>query len=58
MYPRVSAFKLMDIRQDKTENKPKKILLTTGIALVIANMVRAGVFLSTGFMAQELGPEP
>lgn len=29
----------------------------SGIGLVIANMVGAGVFLSTGFMAQSLGPE-
>jgi len=31
-------------------------LLFTGIGLVIANMIGAGVFLSTGFMAQDLGP--
>ncbi len=30
--------------------------LKSGIGLVIANMVGAGVFLSTGFMAQSLGP--
>lgn len=31
--------------------------LVSGIGLVIANMVGAGVFLSTGFMAQDLGPK-
>ncbi|MBL8949971.1 MAG: amino acid permease [Myxococcaceae bacterium] len=30
--------------------------LKSGIGLVIANMVGAGVFLSSGFMAQDLGP--
>lgn len=30
--------------------------LKSGIGLVVANMVGAGVFLSTGFMAQRLGP--
>lgn len=30
--------------------------LWSGVGLVIANMVGAGVFLSTGFMAQNLGP--
>lgn len=30
--------------------------LSTGIGLVIANMIGAGVFLSAGFMAQDLGP--
>ncbi len=30
--------------------------LPTGIGLVIANMIGAGVFLSAGFMAQDLGP--
>ncbi len=30
--------------------------LTTGAGLVIANMIGAGVFLSAGFMAQEMGP--
>jgi APA family basic amino acid/polyamine antiporter len=30
--------------------------LKSGIGLVIANMVGAGVFLSTGFMAQSLSP--
>jgi APA family basic amino acid/polyamine antiporter len=35
---------------------PKKLRLFTGIGLVIANMIGAGVFLSAGFMAQDLGP--
>jgi APA family basic amino acid/polyamine antiporter len=30
--------------------------LWSGVGLVVANMVGAGVFLSTGFMAQSLGP--
>jgi APA family basic amino acid/polyamine antiporter len=29
---------------------------SSGVGLVIANMIGAGVFLSTGFMAQDLGP--
>lgn len=32
-------------------------MLFTGIGLVIANMIGAGVFLSAGFMAQDLGPK-
>ncbi|MBX7115502.1 MAG: APC family permease [Myxococcaceae bacterium] len=32
--------------------------LKSGMGLVIANMVGAGVFLSSGFMAQELAPGP
>ncbi|TFH28198.1 MAG: amino acid permease [Myxococcales bacterium] len=35
-----------------------KLGLASGIGLVIANMVGAGVFLSAGFMAQDLGPGP
>ena len=30
--------------------------LRSGIGLVISNMVGAGVFLSAGFMAQDMGP--
>jgi basic amino acid/polyamine antiporter, APA family len=30
--------------------------LWSGVGLVVANMIGAGVFLSTGFMAQDLGP--
>lgn len=37
-------------------SRPKKLFLFTGIGLVIANMIGAGVFLSAGFMAQDLGP--
>jgi len=33
-----------------------KLGLRSGIGLVAANMIGAGVFLSTGFMAQEMGP--
>lgn len=29
----------------------------SGLGLVVANMIGSGVFLATGFMAQELGPE-
>jgi len=32
--------------------------LWPGVGLVVANMIGAGVLLSTGFMAQELGPGP
>jgi APA family basic amino acid/polyamine antiporter len=32
--------------------------LGSGIGLVVANMVGAGVFLSAGFMAQDMGPGP
>lgn len=35
---------------------PRALGLKSGIGLVIANMVGAGVFLSTGFMAQSLTP--
>lgn len=35
---------------------PHALGLKSGIGLVIANMVGAGVFLSTGFMAQSLSP--
>jgi len=34
----------------------KSLGLWSGIGLVVANMIGAGVFLSTGFMAQDLGP--
>lgn len=32
--------------------------LASGVGLVVANMVGAGVFLSAGFMAQDMGPGP
>jgi APA family basic amino acid/polyamine antiporter len=35
-----------------------KLGFGSGIGLVVANMVGAGVFLSAGFMAQDLGPGP
>lgn len=35
-----------------------KLGFASGIGLVVANMVGAGVFLSAGFMAQDLGPGP
>lgn len=35
---------------------PPKLGLWSGIGLVVANMVGGGVFLSAGFMAQNLGP--
>lgn len=40
--------------------RPSRPLLgrKSGLGLVISNMVGAGVFLSTGFMAQEMGPAP
>lgn len=37
-------------------SSPRSLGLKSGIGLVVANMVGAGVFLSTGFMAQSLGP--
>ena len=33
-----------------------KLSRTTGVGLVMANMIGAGVFLSCGFMIQDLGP--
>ena len=39
------------------EQAPKGWLsLPAGIGLIMANMIGAGVFLSTGFMAQDMGP--
>jgi APA family basic amino acid/polyamine antiporter len=35
-----------------------KLGFGSGVGLVVANMVGAGVFLSAGFMAQDLGPRP
>jgi APA family basic amino acid/polyamine antiporter len=37
--------------------KDHRMGLFTGMGMVIANMIGAGVFLSTGFMAQELTPK-
>ncbi len=37
--------------------KDRKMGLFTGMGMVVANMIGAGVFLSTGFMAQELTPK-
>ena len=38
-------------------SEPRRILgLGSGVGLVVANMVGAGVFLSAGFMAQDMGP--
>ncbi len=39
-------------------NASPKLGFGSGIGLVVANMVGAGVFLSAGFMAQDLGPGP
>ncbi len=40
----------------ESTEQPKRVLgLGSGIGLVIANMVGAGVFLSTGYMAQNMG---
>jgi APA family basic amino acid/polyamine antiporter len=38
--------------------KQRTLTTRTGVGLVIANMIGAGVLLSTGFMAQEMGPFP
>src|SRR2546426_7528229 len=36
---------------------PRRILgLGSGVGIVAANMIGAGVFLSAGFMAQDMGP--
>jgi APA family basic amino acid/polyamine antiporter len=40
------------------ENVEKHLGLKSGIGLVVANMVGAGVFVSAGFMAQDLAPGP
>ena len=37
---------------------PPKLHLASGVGLVAANMIGAGVFLSAGFMAQDMGPGP
>ncbi len=37
--------------------KDHRLGLFSGIGMVVANMIGAGVFLSTGFMAQELSPK-
>jgi APA family basic amino acid/polyamine antiporter len=36
----------------------KQLGLRSGVGLVAANMIGAGVFLSAGFMAQDMGPGP
>ncbi len=40
----------------KVPRERKLLGLWSGVGLVVANMIGAGVFLSTGFMAQDLGP--
>ncbi len=40
----------------KVPRERKLLGLWPGVGLVVANMIGAGVFLSTGFMAQDLGP--
>jgi APA family basic amino acid/polyamine antiporter len=37
---------------------PPKLRLAAGVGMVAANMIGAGVFLSAGFMAQDMGPGP
>ena len=37
--------------------KDHRLGLFSGMGMVIANMIGAGVFLSTGFMAQDLNPK-
>ena len=37
---------------------PARLGVPSGVALVVSNMVGAGVFLSAGFMSQEMGPGP
>lgn len=38
------------------ESRPASLGFRSGLGLVVANMIGSGVFLSAGFMAQELGP--
>ena len=37
-------------------NQPRTLTQWTGAGLVVANMIGAGILLSTGFMAQDMGP--
>jgi APA family basic amino acid/polyamine antiporter len=39
-----------------TASTPPKLRLASGVGMVAANMIGAGVFLSAGFMAQDMGP--
>jgi APA family basic amino acid/polyamine antiporter len=40
----------------RTASTPPKLRLASGVGMVAANMIGAGVFLSAGFMAQDMGP--
>jgi APA family basic amino acid/polyamine antiporter len=42
--------------QSEATPRPQKLGLWSGVGLVVANMIGAGVFLSAGFMAQEMEP--
>jgi APA family basic amino acid/polyamine antiporter len=45
------------IRDDERSTaRPERLSLWSGVGLVVANMIGAGVFLSAGFMAQEMEP--
>jgi APA family basic amino acid/polyamine antiporter len=46
----------MGDRPQTSMSASPKLGFASGIGLVVANMVGAGVFLSAGFMAQDLGP--
>jgi APA family basic amino acid/polyamine antiporter len=41
-----------------SQSPAPKLKLASGVGLVAANMIGAGVFLSAGFMAQDMGPGP
>jgi APA family basic amino acid/polyamine antiporter len=41
-----------------SQSPAPKLRLASGVGLVAANMIGAGVFLSAGFMAQDMGPGP
>ena len=41
-----------------SQSPAQKLRLGSGVGLVAANMIGAGVFLSAGFMAQDMGPGP
>jgi len=42
----------------RMNGRTARLTLWPGVGLVAANMIGAGVFLSAGFMAQEMGPGP
>jgi APA family basic amino acid/polyamine antiporter len=47
----------MAMSVDTKANEGRLMGLPSGVGMVVANMIGAGVFLSAGFMAQDLGPD-